>query len=140
MQFGNRRNDVRFFTANGSITTTEEASVYLRDFDMFISVQLLEDSPAVLSPGTLCEDTGYSCELKENNYPHYPRMDKVIHCRSDTCVQIVAPGVVVDTRPRSDADAASGTPTADSFGRPRARSSRLASTIYRRIGGRSVGW
>ena len=75
---------------------------------MFISVQVLEVSPAVLSPGTLCEDSGYSCEWKERNYPHYPRMDKVIHCRSDTCVQIVAPGVVVDTRPRSDADAASG--------------------------------
>ena len=32
------------FTANGTITTTEEATVYVRDLDMCITVQLLEDS------------------------------------------------------------------------------------------------
>ena len=31
-----------------------------------------------------------------------------IHCKADTCVPIVAPGVPVGTSPRSDADAASG--------------------------------
>ena len=36
-------------TANGTITTTEEATVCVKDLDMFITVQLMEDSPAVLS-------------------------------------------------------------------------------------------
>ena len=44
-------------TANGS--TTEEATVYVRDLDMFVSVQLLDDSPAVLLLETLCEENGF---------------------------------------------------------------------------------
>ena len=36
-------------TAKGTITATEEATLYFKDLDMFITVQLLEDSPAVLS-------------------------------------------------------------------------------------------
>ena len=38
-------------TASGSITTTEEATVYVRDVVMCITVHILEDSPAVLSLG-----------------------------------------------------------------------------------------
>ena len=34
-------------TANGSLDTTEEATVYVRDLDMFVAVQLLENTPAV---------------------------------------------------------------------------------------------
>ena len=36
-------------TANGSIDTTGVATVYVRDLDMFVTVQLLEDTPAVFS-------------------------------------------------------------------------------------------
>ena len=45
--FGDRRNLVEFLIENGSI----EATVYVRDLDMLITVQLLEYSPAVLSLG-----------------------------------------------------------------------------------------
>ena len=38
-------------TANGSIDTNEEARVYDRDLDSFVTVQFLEDTPPVMSLG-----------------------------------------------------------------------------------------
>ena len=45
-------------TANGSIDTTEGATVYVKDLDMFVTVQLFEDTPAVFSLGRLFEENG----------------------------------------------------------------------------------
>ena len=42
-------------TANGSIDTTEKATAYVKDLDMFVTVQLLEDTPATQNLGKLCE-------------------------------------------------------------------------------------
>ena len=36
--------------------------VYVRDFDLFVTVQLLDDASPVQSLGQLCEDHGYSSE------------------------------------------------------------------------------
>ena len=47
-------------TANGEVRTKEEAIVYVRELDQFVTVMLLEDTPAVLSLGKLCEDHGYT--------------------------------------------------------------------------------
>ena len=52
-------------TAHGSIDSTEEATVYVKDLEMLVTVQLLEDTPAVSSLGKLCEENGYSYEWKE---------------------------------------------------------------------------
>ena len=49
-------------TANGEVQTHEEETVYVREVDMFLTVKILEDTPAVLSCGKLCEDHGYSYE------------------------------------------------------------------------------
>ena len=45
-------------TADGSINATEETTVYVKDLDMFVTVQLLQDTPAVLSLGKHCEENG----------------------------------------------------------------------------------
>ena len=45
-------------TANGTVETNEEATVYIKDSDVFLSVKLVDDSPAVLSLGMLCETMG----------------------------------------------------------------------------------
>ena len=45
-------------TAKGEVPTKEEATVYVRELDLSLTVQLLEDTPAVLSHGKLCEDHG----------------------------------------------------------------------------------
>ena len=44
--------------------TNEEATVYIKDFDMFVCVELLDDSLAVLSLGLECETMGWSCSWK----------------------------------------------------------------------------
>ena len=43
-------------TANGEVRTKEEATVYVKELDLYVTVMLLEDTPTVLSLGKLCED------------------------------------------------------------------------------------
>ena len=47
-------------TASEMSDTSEEDWLYFNDLDMFSFVQLLEDSPAVLSRGKVCEEGGCS--------------------------------------------------------------------------------
>ena len=49
-------------TANGEVQTNEEVTVFAHDLELVVTVQILEDTPAVLSPGKLCEHHGYSHE------------------------------------------------------------------------------
>ena len=49
-------------TANSTTHTTEEATVHVCDLDFFVQVQLLRESPAVLSLRKLCEANGYPHE------------------------------------------------------------------------------
>ena len=56
------RNPTKVITANGAVQTNEEATVYVKDLGLFVTVQLLEDTPPVLSLGQLCEDHEYSYE------------------------------------------------------------------------------
>ena len=42
-------NPTTVVTANGEVQTNEEAQVYVHDLDLFVTVQLLEETPAVLS-------------------------------------------------------------------------------------------
>ena len=48
----------------------EEATVYVCDLDLFVTGQILEDTPAVLSFGKLCEDLGYSYEWASGQKTH----------------------------------------------------------------------
>ena len=56
---GNPTTDI---TAKEELQTNEEATLYVCDLDLLVTVQILEDTPAVLSLGKLCEDHGYSYE------------------------------------------------------------------------------
>ena len=47
-------------TANGEVQTKEEATEHVKELDLFVTVKFLEDTPAVLSLGKLCEDHWYS--------------------------------------------------------------------------------
>ena len=49
-------------TANGDVQTHEEATVYVKELDIFLTMKVLEDTPAVLSLGKLCDEHGYSYE------------------------------------------------------------------------------
>ena len=64
------RNPTKVMTAIGEVQTNEEATVYVYDLNLFVTVQILEDTPAVLPVGKLCEDHGYSNEWTSGQHPH----------------------------------------------------------------------
>ena len=77
-------------TANGEVQTKEEATVYVKEFDLFVRVKRLEDTPAVLSLGKLCEDHGYSWHWTSGQKPQLikdGRLIKLQHSelRTDRC-------------------------------------------------------
>ena len=47
-------------TANGEVQTHEEATVYVKELDIFLTMKVHEDTPAVSSLGKLCDEDGYS--------------------------------------------------------------------------------
>ena len=54
-------NPITVITAHGEVQKKEEeATVYVNELDLLVTVLLLDDTPAVLSLGKLCEDYGYS--------------------------------------------------------------------------------
>ena len=57
-------------TANGEVQTHEEAIVYVKELDMFLTMKVLEDTAAVLSLGKLCDEPGYSYEWIDGQKPH----------------------------------------------------------------------
>ena len=68
-------------TANGEVQTFEEAKM-----------QLLDETPAVLSLGKLCEDHGYSYEWVSGQKPRLTKEGKTITCKIDNHVPLVVPG------------------------------------------------
>ena len=57
-------------TANGEVQTHEEAIVYVKELDIFLTVKVLDNTPAVLSLGKLCDENGYSYEWINGQKPH----------------------------------------------------------------------
>ena len=49
-------------TANGEVQTHEEATVYVKELDIFLTMKVIENTPAELSLGKLCDENGYSYE------------------------------------------------------------------------------
>ena len=60
-------------TANGEVQTKEEAQIYVHDIGLFVTVQLVEDTLAVLSLGKLCEEHGYSYEWVNGQQPRFTK-------------------------------------------------------------------
>ena len=57
-------------TVNGEVQTHEEATVYVKELDIFLTMKVLENTPAVLSLGKLCDENGYSYERINGQTPH----------------------------------------------------------------------
>ena len=79
--------------ATGEVQTNDEATVYVKELDMFVTVKLPEDTPAVLSLGKLCEDHGYSYEWTSGQQPQLIKNDRRIQCSTENYVPIVVPGL-----------------------------------------------
>ena len=80
-------------TANGDVETHEEATVYVKELDIFLTMKVLENTPAVLSLGKLCDDNGYSYEWINGQKPHLTKDGIRIQCNTENFVLIVVPGL-----------------------------------------------
>ena len=80
-------------TANGEVQTHEEATVYVKELDIFLTMKVLENTPAVLSLGKLCDENGYSYEWINGQRPHLIKNGIRIICNTENFVPIVVPGL-----------------------------------------------
>ena len=87
------RSPTTVMTANGEVQTREEATEYDKELDLFVTVMLLEETPAVLSLEKLCEDHGYTYHWTSGQKPHLIRNGKRIDCNIANCVPFVVPGL-----------------------------------------------
>ena len=80
-------------TANGEVQTHEEATVYVKELDIFLTMKVLENTPAVLSLGKLCDENGYSYEWINGQKPHPIKNAIRISSNTENFVPIVVPGL-----------------------------------------------
>ena len=80
-------------SANGDVQTHEEAIVYVKELDTFLTMKVLENTPAVLSLGKLCDENGYSYEWINGQKPHLIKNGIRIICNTENFVPIVVPGL-----------------------------------------------
>ena len=78
-------------TANGEVQTQEEAIVYVKELDIFLAMKVLENTPAVLPLGKLCDENGYSYEWINGQKPHLIKNGIRIICNTENFVPIVLP-------------------------------------------------
>ena len=63
------KNPTTVVTASGEVLKEEEAMVYVRELDLFVTEMLLGETPADLSQGKLCEDDGYTYQWTSGQKP-----------------------------------------------------------------------
>ena len=67
--------------------------MYVKELDMFLTMKVLENTPAVLSLGKLCDENGYSFEWINGQKPHLIKNGIRIPCNTENFVPIVVPGL-----------------------------------------------
>ena len=80
-------------TAHGEVQTHEEATVYVKELDIFLTVKVLQNTPAILSLGKFCDENGYSYEWMNGQKPHLILNGIRIQCNTENFVPIVVPGL-----------------------------------------------
>ena len=98
--------------------------MYVHDLHLFVTVQLLEETPAVLSLGN-----GYTCEWASGQEPHLTKDGKDIICKTENFVPLVVFGL-----PSSSSTSSSSTSP------PQGSSSSLNPSNSRRNQGAPGNW
>ena len=80
-------------TANGEVQTHEEATVYGKELHIFLTMKVLDNTPAVLSVGKLFDENGYSYEWIKGQKPLLIKNGIRIQCNTENFVLIVVPGL-----------------------------------------------
>ena len=100
----------RHISANGEGLTKEETTVYVKELNLFVKIMLLEDKPAVLSLGKLCEDHWYNYHWTSGQKPHLIRNGRKIDCDTANYVPFVVRGLPT----RSSSSSSPTSPTSSS--------------------------
>ena len=75
-------------TANGEVQTHKEATVYVKELDIFLSMKVLDNTPAVLSLGKLCDEHGILLRVDQrskttSHFKRYSDTMQHVELRSD---------------------------------------------------------
>ena len=86
-------NHTIIITTNGEVQTHEEAIVYVKELDIFFTMKVLENTPALWSLGKLCDENGYSYAWIYGQKPHLIKNGIRIPCNTENFVLVVVPGL-----------------------------------------------
>ena len=132
--------------------TREDATENVKGLDLFVTVMFLEETPAVLSLGKLCEDHGYTYHWTSGQKPHLTKKGKGIDCNISNYVPFVVPGLSTNSSTTSSPSSTSSSqdfvfdvnrftenPLPEkkvevrvrSFGKPAAKTNRNRKHIYK---------
>ena len=65
----------------------------VKELDILLTMEVFENTPAVLSLGKLCDENGYSYEWINGQKPHLIENGTRIQCNTENFVPIVVPGL-----------------------------------------------
>ena len=80
-------------TANGEVQTHEVTTIYVKELEIFLTIKVLENTPAILSFGKLCDENGYSYEWIKVQKAHFINNSVRTQCNTENFVPIVVPGL-----------------------------------------------
>ena len=79
------RSPTTVMEANGEVQTKKRSHGICKELDLFVTVVLLEESPAVLPLAKLCEDGGFTYHWTSGQKPHLTKSVKRIACKIKRC-------------------------------------------------------
>ena len=91
------KNLTTVMTAKCEVQTREEATVCVKELDLFMTVMLLEETPAVLSLGKFGEDNGYTYHWTSGQKPQLTKNGRRINCKKANHVPFVVPGLLTSS-------------------------------------------
>ena len=115
-------------TANGEVQTHEEATVCVKELDIFLTMKLIEDTSAALLLGKPCDEHGYSYEWINGQKPHLIKNGILIQCNAENFVAIVVLGLSTRSLSRLPSST-SMTPPRQEIDHPASSSSSSSSPI-----------
>ena len=115
--------------------------MFVHALNQFVTVQQLEETPAVLSPGKLCKDQGYSYEWVSGQEPRLTKEGKTIISKTDNFVPLVVAGLSVNSGSSSSPTSLpheSLRPEAEQASGNRAASSSSSGSVFERSDGQAT--
>ena len=96
--------------------------MYVKELNIFLTLKVLEKTPAVLSLGKLCDENGDSYEWINGQNPHRKKIGIRMQCNTENFAPIVVPGLSTSSSPNFPSSA-SVTPSMQEINHPTSSSS-----------------